>query len=317
MISTLALEYPTLAILRTAGTESAGWEAGGFRAIMGEVGAPGRQWVGAAGIGLEGRPAAGRGVRMMSRRRIWNVPGLILLAWALVACAGGYEEAVITKVMTEPSEPEPAEVTMTATAQPTPAPTAAAMVTPAPDPAALIQAEFARLEAGHVLYNPPEEMQVGRRERVEVRIAQGVTETLAAESLQGSGEPVVEAVPVSAFMKVRLTGDAFTITPLSSEEQFLVADTFTEWAWDVVPEEAGDQRLTLLITARVLVAGYPAEQRDLRIIEREIDVRVKPLGPAAADFLREHLELVITVVVVPLLAVMGRWIWPRMRNREK
>jgi hypothetical protein len=252
---------------------------------------------------------------MMSRRRIWSVPSLILVAWTLVACGGGGEEVVITRVITEPSESEPVEVTVVATVQPTAVPTEVPIATPAPDPAALIQAEFARLEGGHVVYNPPEEMQVGERERVEVRIAQGVTETLAAESLQGRGEPVVEAIPVSAFMKVRLTGDAFAITPLSSEEQFLVADTFTEWAWDVVPEEAGDQSLTLLITARVLVAGYPAEQRDLRIIERAIDVRVKPLGPAAADFLREHIELVLTVLVVPLLAAAGRWVWPRVRNR--
>ena len=247
----------------------------------------------------------------MNRSTVWIIAGLIAVLALLAACGAGPEGVVLTEIAGEPSEP--GEV---ATPVPTPALAATAEPPPGADLAALVQAEFSRLAAGHVLYNPPEEMQVGRRERVEVRITQGTTETLAAESLQGSGAPVVEPIPVSTFMKVRLTGDAFAITPLSSEEQFVVADSFTEWAWDLVPHQAGDQNLTLLITARVLLPGYPAEQRDLRIIERHIDVRVRSFGPAVLDFIRGHTELLITAVLIPLAVALGKWLWPLVRNRR-
>lgn len=270
----------------------------------------------------------------MNRSKIWRLAALIPLLALLAACGSEPEGMVLTEIVitrivdTEPAgEPQEVEVTESAatpepTSEPAPLPTPVATAppeTPAPagsDPAALVQAEFARLAAGHVLYNPPDEMQVGRRERVEVRITQGRAETLAAETLQGRGAAVVESIPVNTFMKVRLTGDAFTITPLSSEEQFVVADSFTEWAWDLVPLQAGDQNLTLLITARVLLPGYPAEQRDLRIIERHIDVDVKPFGPAVLDFVRGHTEVLISAVLIPLAIALGRWVWPLLRDRR-
>lgn len=256
----------------------------------------------------------------MNRRAIWIIAALIPLLALLAACGSGPEGIVVTEAAEPgwPGEPEEVEVTaVVATPRPTAAPAATPEGPPAGDPAALVQAEFARLAAGHVLYNPPAEMQVGRRERVEVRITAGTTETLAAETLQGSGAPVVESIPVNTFMKVRLTGDAFGITPLSSEEQFVVAGAYTEWAWNLVPRQAGDQNLTLLITARVLLPGYPAEQRDLRIIERHIDVRVQSLGPALLDWAGRHTELLITAVLLPLAAAVGRWAWPLIRRRRR
>jgi len=249
---------------------------------------------------------------------------LISLMWLVTACGGDTSEPVtiiVTREITEPSEP--VEVIEVITEEPTeisapPQPTATdtpgevtVVVTPSTsDLALLVQTEFARLAAGHILYNPPEEMRVGELERVAVRITRGMTETLMVETVRGRGEPVVEQLPVSTFMKVRLIGDAFAITSLSSEEQFVVEDSYTEWMWDVIPLRGGEQKLTILVTARVLLSGFPAEQRDLSAVERQIRVYVNPVW-SIEYFVRENRAVLISAVFIPLITAIGVRLWQK------
>lgn len=195
---------------------------------------------------------------------------------------------------------------------PTPAGTSA---TSAAGLAEVVQAEFARLAAGRILYNPPQEMTVGQRERVEVRITQSTTANLT-QNLQGRGTPQVEQIPVASFMKVRLTGDAFEITPLSSEEQIVVGDTYTQWSWDVVPQRAGEQRLVLVVTARIKLAGYADEQKDLEILERNINVRVDA-AYSVQSFFRENLNWIFPSILIPLVTAAGAWLWRIYTERRK
>ncbi|MFZ1241761.1 MAG: hypothetical protein WAV66_20730, partial [Anaerolineae bacterium] len=157
---------------------------------------------------------------MSSKQRPWTIITSILIGLLLAGCAsqatpptdGGHTGVT----------PKPPGVISTAPAQSTPTPAAIQPATPQPpqDPAAMVQAEFSRLAAGRILYNPPEEMTEGERERVEVRITQNMTASLT-EGLKGSGAPRIEQIPVASFMKVRLTSDSFDITPVSSEEQIV------------------------------------------------------------------------------------------------
>ncbi len=207
-----------------------------------------------------------------------------------------------------------------------PKPTGAGVVPPAeptataPSPAGpsdlaeVVQAEFARLAAGRILYNPPQEMTVGQRERIEVRITPSMTADLA-ENLQGRGTPQVEQIPVSSFMKVRLTGDGFEITPLSSEEQIVVSDTYTQWSWDVVPQKAGEQRLVLIVTARIKLPGYTDEQKDLDVLERNIDVRVDAVY-SIQSFFRENQDWIFPSVLIPFVTAAGAWLWKSHTKRR-
>lgn len=196
-------------------------------------------------------------------------------------------------------------------ASPTSADTA---LPPAVDPAAVVEAEFDRLATGRVLYNPPEEMTVGQRERVEVRITRSMTVTMD-EELQGRGAPQVEQIPVTTFMKAHLVGDSFRVTPLSSEEQIVLGDTFTQWSWDVVPLAAGEQALSIVVTARVKIEGFPDEQRDLQVIERRVLVHVNPSYSIQA-FLEKHGEWVFAILV-PIAMGIGGWMWSRLARHKK
>jgi len=253
----------------------------------------------------------------MNNSRLWLAvsTALIVIMWLITGCGAG-EPQVVTIIVTDeaPSETEQEIVEIITEPEPTPTEVPSEIVVTATpstsDLVLLVQTEFARLAAGHILYNPPDTMRVGQKERVEVRITQGMTETLVVETVRGRGAPVVEQIPVSTFMKVRLTGDAFAIIPLSSEEQVVIGDSYTEWMWDVTPQRAGERTLTLLVTARVLLAGFPAEQRDLKIIERPIKVAVNPIW-AGQDFVRENKAVLISAIFIPLVTAIGVRLWKK------
>jgi hypothetical protein len=242
----------------------------------------------------------------MNNSRLWlTVSTVLILIVSLTTACGAGEPQVITVIVTHEAT-TPSEIEQEPTLTQVPSEIAVTATPSTSDLALLVHAEFARLAAGHILYNPPDTMRVGQKERVEVRITQGMTETLVVETVRGRGAPVVEQIPVSTFMKVRLTGDAFAISPLSSEEQFVIGDSYTEWVWDVTPLRAGERTLTLLVTARVLLAGFPAEQRDLKIIERPIKVAVNPIS-LGQDLARENRAVLISVVLIPLIvAIIAR-----------
>jgi hypothetical protein len=154
-------------------------------------------------------------------------------------------------------------------------------------------------------------MTVDEKERIEVRISMGTDEAIAA-GLQGPGVPVVESIPVAYFMKVRLVGETFAIVPLNSEEQLVPAEGHAEWAWDVTPTVAGTRDLYLVVTALVKAPDAQGE-RDLPVIERQIEVQVNP-GFLLGSFIRDNREWVFPAVLVPLLAALGRWLWTRRRR---
>ncbi|MFZ2422474.1 MAG: hypothetical protein WA029_15185 [Anaerolineae bacterium] len=251
---------------------------------------------------------------MSSKQRPWTIITSILIGLLLAGCAsqatpptdGGHTGVT----------PKPPGVISTAPAQSTPTPAAIQPATPQPpqDPAAMVQAEFSRLAAGRILYNPPEEMTEGERERVEVRITQNMTASLT-EGLKGSGAPRIEQIPVASFMKVRLTSDSFDITPVSSEEQIVAGDTYTQWAWDVVPQRSGTHALILVVTARVKLAGFSDEQRDLDIIERTINVRVNPVY-SVQSFISNNRDWLFPTVLVPLIIALGGWVWKNYSKRK-
>ncbi len=264
-------------------------------------------------------------------------PLIVLLGGALLllaACGSNLMPIITQGAPTQPAPTQPGAPTAPPTVTPAgvapPTPTTGGGLTPmvpvqvvtttplAPataSPAEAAQAEFDRLSRGRILYNPPAEMQVDETERVEVRISMDPEATLEVE-LKGSGAPQVESIPVSAFMKVRLMGDAFRITSFSSEEQVVPAQGYTEWDFDVTPNKSGEQSLSLVVTARVKLPGYGDEQKDLKIIERQIRVRVTA-GQSMGAWLRTNKTWLYPAVVVPSVTAVGGWLWKRYRKSKK
>jgi hypothetical protein len=253
---------------------------------------------------------------------------LLLLMDFLAACGGAAEPETVVEtvietvgvevtVVPEPTELETIVETIIETVEVEktvpPEPTQPSPPTPS-SPGVVVQQELERLASGLIVYNPPAEMTVDKPERVEARISMDVTAPITT-GLKGSGTPVVESISVGYFMKVRLVGDAFDIVALSSEEQIVPAQGFSEWAWDVTPTESGTRNLCLVVTA--LVKAPNAEgKKDLPIIERQIRVHVNP-GFVVSSFFKDNRAWIFTAVLVPLLAALGRWMWQRQKSNQQ
>ena len=89
--------------------------------------------------------------------------------------------------------------------------------------------------------------------------------------MQGRGRYRVEEFVDGTFMRARLEGQAFHITPVGSEVQQLRAIGFREWRWDVIPISSGSH--SLFFTVSVLYEDTLLEEK---VFERRINIAVNP-----------------------------------------
>jgi hypothetical protein len=160
-----------------------------------------------------------------------------------------------------------------ATATPAPSPS----VTPTPSFQELIDEELGKLSSGRILFDHPEEMKVGVKERVVVRLTKDITENLT-EGLEGVEAPQIEPIEVGTFMTVKLTSsrDSFDINAIRSEKQVVRPVGFTEWCWDVTPLKSGIHELLFTVTVRILIPDQDEQKIDWLVMDKQISVEVNP-----------------------------------------
>jgi len=176
----------------------------------------------------------------------------------------------------------------------------------------IVEDELKKLSPGRILFNPPQEMKVGVKERVEVRIAKTITEDLTL-GLKGRGIPQIEEIRVGTFMKVHLTGDNFDIKTLSHEEQPVIGEGFTQWDWDVIPSKSGIQFLLLTVTVRIKIPNYDEERKDYPVFERRIRVKVN-LIYSINKFIKNYWQWIIGMIISS--GIIG-WIATKLRRLRK
>jgi hypothetical protein len=276
-------------------------------------------------------------VANLSRKLMWLKISLVLtfVMLVLISCGGGGMTPVATETLIATQPPSAAlQVTATspvATEAPalppaeappplTVAPTAVAPPTKTPVPATdhtsvaeLANKELARLRDGVIIFNPPEQMTVGEQERVSLRVAKAEFEKAIAEDMSGSGTPREEKTQISSFMRVELRGPAFEVIPLSSKEQIIPDEGYTEWLWDIVAKEAGSQKLTFVLTAKIKIPGDEDEYKDLKTVTYSVDVHVNPVRELGG-FIERHMEALVTFIA-GLLVPFSLWIWNKRRKR--
>lgn len=181
----------------------------------------------------------------------------------------------------------------------------------------LLEFEVEDLSQGRLLFNPPVEMIAGEVYRVEARVIRLsefddviVVEATLEANLQGLGEPQIDPMPVGTFMKARLTGDRFNITPLNEEEQLVLGKSYTQWAWDVVPRSSGEHKLNLTMTARIRT-GSREGVRDHPVITKTVFVRVNPTYSVKV-FVGKYWQWLAGTIILP----SAGWAW-RVYSKRK
>jgi len=140
----------------------------------------------------------------------------------------------------------------------------------------LVRSAFADLvKPGRLLFNPPDRMQLGQTERVEVRLTRTLElDTELLEHLRGPGEPHMEEIPTAPLMAVILKGEAFQITAYSDEEQTVTQDGITTWEFDIRALKRGSQHLVMCVSLRIPVPGQSLEHKSIPVREAIIDVQI-------------------------------------------
>lgn len=194
----------------------------------------------------------------------------------------------------------------------------------------IVAQRLASLEPGILAFDPPERMTAGETEQIEVRITREIPGTGAVdnpafaeparaltETLEGDGDPRLEDLPVSTYMRVRLTGRNFAIEPLEDEDQLVGETDFTRWVWNVTALRSGEHTLQLVATARIRVRDYQ-ETKNLVVKAVEIPVSVNP-GYSLGIFLRSYGAVLL--VCMTILGASLLFVWKQkpellLRNPE-
>lgn len=270
---------------------------------------------------------------MSSKLRIGLILGmLLLLTQACGGSSGGnYENTAGNNY--EPVDEEPApDPTPTRSPEMTAQPTGSAGgENQQPTPIAIsmdLNTVYARvvegLPKGSALFNPPETMRVGETKVVEVRVVPMTEEeieeddqiraTLTAnlDEVEDVDEIVLIPLRVSTVMSARLTGNAFEIVPLTEEEQIRTSDDlYLSWIWEVTPQKAGEQRLTLYLSVVVNAEGMGDKTHTTDEV-RSVQVRSNPIY-SARQFFGTNWEWVATGLLLPALG----WAWKKLRGSSR
>ncbi len=108
-------------------------------------------------------------------------------------------------------------------------------------------------------------MKLGKEYLVEVRVVPVTGEELEEDQeiiatltvgMEDDRPVIVIPLRVSTVMGGSLTGEGFSITPISQEEQIRTPDQpSVSWKWEVRPEKTGEHRLTLHLSVVVNAEG--------------------------------------------------------------
>jgi len=152
--------------------------------------------------------------------------------------------------------------------------------------------ELNNLPLGKILYNPSDKMRVGKKEIVEVRITENLTDDFK-KNLKGRGIPNVEELKVSGSMSVSLTGENFEIKRLNPSEEQIIDKPYTEWTFNIIPQKSGIQTLRLIATLKIRTK-YGEEKKDWPSLDKKIQVLIN-----LAFTLKSFIKVYWPILLVP------------------
>jgi hypothetical protein len=167
----------------------------------------------------------------------------------------------------------------------------------------ILEQELKRIPVGRVVFNPPDEMRVGVRERIEVRISKDLDAEMCF-ALKGRGVVQIEDIKVSELMKVRMSGSDFDITSLNEEEQFIGSQGFTEWVWDIIPQKSGNKVLHLHVTLRIRLP-HGEERKDHPVLDKSVLVKVNHLYSTKV-FVITYWKWIATAIILPMMGFIWK-----------
>ena len=141
----------------------------------------------------------------------------------------------------------------------------------------IFQEEIKKSGEGKIIFNVPEKMLIRQSEVVTVRISRSFNEDLL-RSVQGNGTTEIKSIIAVPSAKVSLTGDSdfFKINLKNKdEEKAIFSDKYTEWLYEVIPNQAGEANLYLNI--HLIIENQDGKRIKEYLIPKNVKIEDDPI----------------------------------------
>jgi hypothetical protein len=171
--------------------------------------------------------------------------------------------------------------------------------------------------SGWVAYSVPINMKVSKSYSVKVRISKRTTGQNKAVLILGNDDVInnpeyesiatIEDIRVSGDMSAELRGDknTFSIVALSTEDQNIDNESYTEWEWVVVPKKNGESPLKLVIKMKDL-------NKDIVVFNKNIEIKSN-IPVAVEGFFDKYWQWFMTTIIIPIFL----YFWNRKKKRRQ
>jgi|GEM_PF-6434111 hypothetical protein len=163
---------------------------------------------------------------------------------------------------------------------------------------------------GSIAFNPPSVMELGERERVQIRISKNLRRDILTK-MPAAETALIDSLIVSDVMIVRLSGDDFDFTSYDEEEQGVTEEGYTQWEFDITPRSTGTHTLFVKVGIVYSVPGIGPTKKFFPVYEKQVQIHVDNIKRLAA-FATERWEFLISTFLIPALT----WVWSRVRRRK-
>ena len=153
-----------------------------------------------------------------------------------------------------------------------------------------------------ILFNPPDSMIQGKKERIEARISLKDIGAALSKDLKGRGSISTEKIEAGPIMRVSLTADKedFDMTKYSNDQQIVAGKDYAQWEWDVKPLKAGTIDLHLKATIPIRNSDIGEELYDLKVMDKAIKVEVNAWY-TSREFVKVNWKEIMASIVLPLI----------------
>ncbi|MGQ0792844.1 MAG: hypothetical protein ACT4NX_02035 [Deltaproteobacteria bacterium] len=246
-------------------------------------------------------------------KRLFTLIGIVLAIGFYAACAGvDVDTSELASLEEPPSSanitPAPSSETPAGTetaAKPQSPPSAQAAQSQDPQFTAglslsqitrLVESELNRAAAEQVIFNSPQQIAVGSKKKVEVRISNALAEDIT-KAIRTQRGAEAEGLSVVGPKKVSLAGEGFDIQPRNP----VASGNFTQWDFDVTPMEIGERILSLAVTVAVAAPNAAEQERTYKLFDKKINVAEKVEFTIGA-FLENYLLWIVSVIIIAAVA---------------
>lgn len=156
-------------------------------------------------------------------------------------------------------------------------------------------------DTGTLTYSFDSVMKVGSSSMVVLRVTKDKRNTKISRGLSGA---TTDAVRVADKMAARLEDPegSFNIKDMSTQEQEVETDDYTEWTWFVIPRLSGEHGLMLLLTIKDPDGDA---SKDIQVYLRHIQVSAAPWF-SARTFFSNYWQFLLGTIFIPFIAFLWR-----------